>query len=64
MITSKKNVYDYNYITLNVIDYDCDYTSSNHDYNHEYNDCISHKVNVIVHLYSPSYIYNTDTTTK
>ena len=39
-------------LVINIIDYDCYYILSNHDYNHEYK-CDSFD------LYSLSYIYNT-----
>jgi hypothetical protein len=46
-------------LILNVMDYD--YILSNHDYNHDYN--VYHtNVNVILHLYSLNYMYNTDIT--
>jgi len=50
-------------LILNVIGYNCDYILSNPDYNHQYNACHT-SVNVILHLYSLGYIYNTDITAK
>jgi hypothetical protein len=50
-------------LIFNVIDYECDYILSNHDYNHEYN-AYHANINVILHLYSLSYMYNTDIATK
>ena len=50
-------------LLINVIDYDCDYILNNHDCNHEF--IVYHtNVNLILHLYSISHIYNTDITTK
>ena len=40
-----------------VIDHDCGYILSNHDYNHEY-DVYQTNVNVIGHLYSFGHIYS------
>ena len=50
-------------LILNVIDYYCDYILSNHDYNHDYS-VYETNVNVLPHIYSLTYIYNTDMTIK
>ena len=44
-------------LIINVTDYDSNYIFSNHDYKHEYNEYHTN-------LYSLSYIYNTNITTK
>ena len=50
-------------LLLNVIDYDGDCILSNYNYNYEYN--VYHTNDKeISHLYSLSYIYNTNITTK
>jgi len=64
-------------LIINVIDYDCDYILSNHDYIQEY-ECISHKRDTssyiaclyfgeypqaVACLAQPGYIYNIDITT-
>ena len=50
-------------LIMNVIDYDYDSILSNRDYSHDYN-VYDTNDNVVLHLYSLSYIYNTDITTK